>query len=184
MKTINELWRYIDSHITNKINDIWGECWATAFPVMPDGEFGTPISSVDVTPNSDPYELIMHLMHNIDTLPTNAFGFMVPGRMRDPETDEVLGVSLVLAMVNGSDMTYGLWKSDENAFTEIPATDGTDGMLVAGLEALAMKWEIDHGGLGDVGEKVRQALELAKQGRELMDKAEQMLEEAHALYKH
>lgn len=183
MKTVRDLWRYIDSHITNKVNDIWEECWAQIIPVLPNGEFGTPISSKDNTPNADPYELVSYMMQNTDLLPTDEFGFMVPGKLRDPETNEVVSISIIVAMVGGSEASFGLWRSDENKFEELPENGEADGMLVAALEALAMKREIDNGGLGEVGEKVREALELAKQGRELMEQAERMLEEAHELYK-
>lgn len=183
MKTVRDLWRYIDSHITNKVNDIWGDCWAQIIPVLPNGEFGTPISSQDTTPNSDPYELVSYLMQNTSMLPTDEFGFMVPGRMRDPETDEVVDTTLVIAMVSGDEISYALWRSGENKFEELPDGEHADGMLVAALDALIIKRQMDNGELGEVGEKIREALELAKQGRELMEQAERMLVEAHDLYK-
>jgi hypothetical protein len=182
MKTINDLWRYIDRNITNKVNDPWSECWATIFPVDTNGEFGKPISSMDVTPNADPYELVETIMRDTSVLPTNSFGFMVPGRVRDGETGEVTGMSIIMAMVSDKDMSFGMWKYPESTFEELP-TDDSQGLLVDALGTLAIKWDIDHGGMGDIGVMVREAMIIADEGRALLEKAKAMLEEAYALHK-
>lgn len=67
----------------------------------------------------------------------------------------------------------GVWWLERNEFEYMPNTneDDDEGQLPIALGALALKWAIDNGKMGDFGNQLKRSMELAEEARKLAQQA-------------
>lgn len=177
--TARDLWSYISSNITNKVNDPFEEINGVIIPVKRNGSFDTPIKSDDY---ENVYDWISHLCSNTDPFETPSFGFMIPGWKRDPETMERDGQIITFILVKSYEqMEVGAWMLDTNELhflsEEAEYNDPSDGPLSMALSALSVGIAIERGGMGQAGALMRKAKRYHKRANELAEKAVAMLAE-------
>lgn len=175
--TPQDLWSFISNKIANKVSDPYEDLMAMIIPINEDGTFCDPIASHDKPEyNGDSYDMIRALCFTTELLPTKSFGYMCPAVARDPETGEVVKKIISFALCVEHGVTYfGYWDLDTNDVEYIDPTDEPyQGELPIALSALSLKWELDRGGLGEVGDAMRDALKASEKAREAINKVVNM----------
>jgi hypothetical protein len=185
-KSIHDLWKHFSNNIGNKVNDPFDDLWASVVPLSLDDEFLPEISSMEKEEyEGDSYAFIANLCHETDRLPKESFGFFVPARKRDPDTGEVVSQIIMLAVVSDHNtIEFGCWDLATNKVEIISDDDDESryqGELPIALASLSLKWSIDHGGCGAVGDLMRKSMNLAREAQELMQQAEALAREAALL---
>lgn len=186
-KSIHDLWKHFSNNIGNKVNDPFEDLWASIVPLSINDEFLPEISSMEKEEyEGDTYSFIGNLCNETDRLPKESFGFFVPARKRDPDTNEIVSQIIILAIVNDHEnIQFGCWDLATNKVEVlsdyIDNESGYQGQLPIALAALSLKWSLDNGGGGKVGDLMRRSMALAQQAKELMAQAEELAKEAAIL---
>lgn len=178
--TVQDLWSHISNKIANKVGNPYEDLLATIIPIDEDGKFCAHISAHDKPEyNGDSYDMIRALCFTTELLPTKSFGYMCPAIARDPETGEVAKTIISFALViEHGNVVFGYWDLDTNEveYMDKEEDQGYKGELPIALSALSLKWELDRGGLGEVGDAMRDALKAAEKAREAIHKVIKMEE--------
>lgn len=185
-KTIHDLWKHFSNNIGNKVNDPFEDLWANVVPLSLEDEFLPAISCMEKEEyEGDSYSFIAALCSETHRLPKESFGFFVPARTRDPETNEVVSQIIMLVIVSDpANVQFGYWDLSTNEIELIPEEDEDHvykGELPIALAALSFKWSLDNGGGGAAGDLMRKSMDLAKQAHDLMEQANELAREAAVL---
>ncbi len=178
--TVQDLWSHIANKIANKVTNPYEDLLATIIPIDQDGKFCGHITADDKPEyNGDSYDMIRALCFTTELLPSKSFGYMCPAVARDPETGEVAKIIISFALVIEHDnLFFGYWDLGTNEVEYVDQTEkGLAGELPIALSALSLKWELDNGGLGEVGDAMRDALKAAEKAREAINKVIKMEEQ-------
>lgn len=176
--TVQDLWSHISNKIANKVVDPYKDLLATIIPIDENGKFCAHITADDKPEyNGDSYDMIRALCFTTELLPTRSFGYMCPALARDPESGEVLMTIISFALVvEHGNVVFGYWNLDTNEVEYMDDEQSKEyaGELPIALSALSLKWELDNGGLGAVGDAMRDALRAAERARDALKKVVEM----------
>lgn len=178
---IENVWKHISNKVANKVSDPFEDLHATVIPIV-DGEFGELISSFTDEYEGDSYVMLKKLAtEDVPRVPST-FAYFCPAKKRDTETGDVVANAVIFAlvdkpMVEGGSISFGIWDLNTNEVDYNRGDDGEEwaGELPIALAALSLRAAIHNDEMGELGQVMKEALELAKESflkfQEVMEKS-------------